>query len=117
MVGVQVRENDVGYVPCGVARFSQVVEKMLIPPQLVAADQDLGQLWTEPGVDEHEVIACLDEDGVHGALDASLPGAAEEVASVCNEYSVVQDVNPHLCQVEGCPSSHVAEPSSCRESE
>ena len=94
-----------------------MVEKILIPPQLVAADQDLRELRPEPGVDEHEVIARLDEDGVHGSLDAGLPGAAEEVASVRNEYAVVQDVDPHLCHVEGCPSSQVAEPSSGRESE
>jgi hypothetical protein len=95
-----------------------MVEKVLVPPQLVAADQELGQLWPEPGVDEREVIARrLDQNGVHGALDADLPRAAEEVASVCNEYAVVQDVDPHLCHVEGCPSSQVAEPSSGRESE
>jgi hypothetical protein len=117
VVGVQVREDDVRYVPGRVTRFVEMVEKIRIPPQLVAADQYLRELWSESGVDEHEVIARLDEDGMHGSLDAGLPGAAEEVASVRNEYAVVQDLDPHPCNVEVCPSSQVVEPSSGRESE
>src|SRR5215212_4204667 len=110
-------KDDVSCVPGGVARFVEIVEEILIPPQVVAADQDLWQLWPEPGVDEHEVIPGLDQNGVHGTFDAGFPRAAEEVARVRNEYSVVEDVDPHLSHVQGCRSSQRAAASSGRESE
>ena len=115
MVGVEVREDHARYVPGGEARLVQMVEKVLLPPQLVAAFQHLGQLGTESGVDEHEVIAGLDEDGVHGALDARLARAAEEVAGVRDEHAVVQYVDPHLSYVQVRPRSQVVQPSSSRE--
>ena len=99
VVGVQVREDDVGYVLGGVSRPAEMVEKIVVSPQLVASDQDLGQLRPEPGIDEHEVIAGLDQDGVHGTFDAGLPRASKEVARVGNEYPIVEDVDPHLSYV------------------
>jgi hypothetical protein len=117
VVGVEVREDDVGHVIGGVACLVEMVEQVIVPSQLVATLKDLGQLWSETRVDEHEVIAGLDQHGVHGAFDAGLPGAAEEVARVRDEYPVIKDVDPHLPHFEGCPGSQVAEPSSRRKSE
>ena len=108
MVGVEVREDYVRHVLGGEARLVQMVEEVLLPPELVAAFQHLGQLGTEPGVDEHEVVAGFDQDRVHGALDARLARATEEVASVRDERPVVQYVDPHLSNVQTRPRSQVA---------
>jgi hypothetical protein len=42
VVGVEVREEDVGHVLGGVTRLVEMVEQVFFPPQLVAAFQDLG---------------------------------------------------------------------------
>ena len=115
VVRVEVREDHARNVPGGKARFVHVVEKVLLPPQFVAAFEHLGQLGTESGVDEHEVVIGLDEDGVHGTLDARLARAAEEVTGVRDEHPVVQYVHAHPSYVQALPRSQVVQPSSNRE--
>jgi hypothetical protein len=107
VVGVEVREDNVCHVVRGEARLFQMVEEVLVPPELVAAFQHFGQLRTEPRIDEHQVIVDLDQDRVHGALDARFARAAEEVPGVRDERAVVKYVGPHPSYLEGRPRSQV----------
>src|SRR5215207_10091587 len=59
VVRVEVREDDVRYGLGSVARFVQIVEKVLVSPEFVATDQYFGQLGPESRVDEQKVISGL----------------------------------------------------------